>query len=102
MSTADVIGLICFYAGVVLVLALSLAALRMSRPQDRVHFLTPTTTLGTPLIGLGLVLQNGWTLTSAQIAVICVLLMIAGPVLGAATVRVASQLDGTISPESPE
>lgn len=102
MSAPHTFGVVCFYAGVLVVVLASLAALRVHRPQDRLHFLTPTTSVGTPLVGVGLVLQNGWSLTSAQIALTCILLMVAGPALAAATARVASQLDGTISSESPE
>lgn len=102
MSAAQVVGVVLFYAGVLVVALVSLAALRVQRPQDRVHFLTPITSLATPLVGAGLVLQNGWSLTSAQIAVTCLLMMIAGPVLASATVRVASQLEGSVPRESPE
>lgn len=95
-------GIICFYAGVAVVLLAVLGCLRVRRPEDRLHFLTPTTSLGTPLVGLGLVLQNGWSLTSAEIVLICVLVAITGPVLASATMRLASQREGSVSKESPE
>lgn len=99
---AHLAGIVCFYAGVAVVVVAALASLRVRRPEDRIHFLTPTTSLGTPLVGLGLALQNGWSLTTAQIVLISVLVMITGPVLAAATVRLAAQREGSISRESPE
>lgn len=102
MSAVHIAGLVCFYAGVAVVVLAVLASLRVRRPEDRVHYLTPTTSLGTPLVGLGLVLQSGWSLASAQIILTCALLMITGPVLAAATVRVAAQREGSVAQESPE
>lgn len=97
-----VAGVVSFFAGVAIVVVSALASLRVHRPQDRVHYLTPTTSLGTPLVGLGLVLQHGWSLTSAQIVLTCVLLMVTGPVLASATVRLVTQQDGSVPKESPE
>jgi multicomponent Na+:H+ antiporter subunit G len=102
VHVAHVVGVVCFGVGVGVVVLAALAALRVRRPEDRMHFLTPTTSVGTPLVGLGLVLQNGWSLTSAQIVLTCVLLMITGPVLASATVRVAGQREGAVTRESPE
>lgn len=102
VHAAQLAGVVCFYAGVAVVVLTAVASLRARRPEDRLHFLTPSTSLGTPLVGLGLILQNGWCLTSAQIALICVLLMITGPVLASATVRLAAQREGSVSRESPE
>lgn len=102
MSAVHAAGLVCFCAGVAVVVLAVLASLRAHSPQDRVHYLTPTTSLGTPLVGIGLVLRSGWGLASAQIILTCVLLMITGPVLAAATVRVTAQRQGSIERESPE
>lgn len=102
MSPPHVAGVVCFYAGVAVVVLAALGSLRVRRPEDRLHYLTPTTSLGAPLVGLGLALQNGWSLTSAQIVLTCLLLMITGPVLAAATVRLAAQREGSVSQESPE
>jgi multisubunit Na+/H+ antiporter MnhG subunit len=99
---AHLVGVVCFGVGVAVVVLAALGSLRVRRPEDRLHFLTPTTSLGTPLVGLGLVLENGWSLTSAQIVLTCVLLMITGPVLASATLRLAAQWEGSVSRESPE
>jgi hypothetical protein len=51
---------------------------------------------------LGLALENGWSLTTAQIVLTGVLVMLTGPVLASAAVRVALQRQGKIPQESPE
>jgi multicomponent Na+:H+ antiporter subunit G len=102
MNVGHGLAVVSFGAGVVVVTLSVVAALRFRHAGDRLHLLTPTTSLGTPLVGLGLVLQNGWSLTSAQIAITCILLAATGPVLASATARVAALRDGSIPQESPE
>jgi multicomponent Na+:H+ antiporter subunit G len=102
MSPLHVVAVACFAVGVAVVILTAVASLRVRRPEDRLHFLTPTTSLGTPLVGLGLVLENGWGLTSVQIVLTCVLVMITGPVLTSAALRVSAQREGSLRRESPE
>ena len=102
MSALHVAAVACFGVGVGVVVLTALASLRARRVADRLHYLTPATALGAPLVGLGLVLENGWSLTSAQIALTCGLIMITGPVLTSAALRLAAQREGTVPQESPE
>jgi len=102
MSALHVAAVACFGVGVGVVVLTALASLRARRAADRLHYLAPATALGAPLVGLGLVLENGWSLTSAQIAVTCGLIMITGPVLTSAALRLAAQREGTVPQESPE
>jgi multicomponent Na+:H+ antiporter subunit G len=102
MTAVHAASVTCFGVGVAVVVLTALASLRVRRPEDRLHFLTPVTALGTPLIGVGLSMLNGWSLTSAQIALTCVLIMITGPVLTSAALRVAAQREGSVTRESPE
>ena len=91
-----------FAAGIAVVLLSGAAALRFRRVYDRLHFLTPTTTIGAPLVGLALGLENGWTLATGEILFTCFLLLVTGAVLAAATGRVAAQREGLVRRESPE
>lgn len=102
MTPVHVVADISFAIGVAVVVITALASLRVRRTEDRLHFLTPMTALGTPLIGLGLVLTDGWSLTSAQIALTCLLVMLTGPVLSSAAMRVSAMREGAVSRESPE
>lgn len=65
----------------------------------RLHFLTPVTSLGGPLIGLGLAIDQGFSLTSGLDLLIVGLLAATGPILESATGRVAAQRDGRVSNE---
>ncbi|HKN56291.1 MAG TPA: monovalent cation/H(+) antiporter subunit G [Amycolatopsis sp.] len=81
----NVFAAVPVFAGVAVVIAAAVAMLRARDLLSRLHFLTPATTLGGPLIGLGLVVANGWNLGSATIALTVVLLALTGPVLQSAT-----------------
>jgi len=80
-------------AGVLVVVAAAIAALRPRKPLARLHFLTVVTSLGAPLVGLGVIIANGWSLTTAGVALITVLLVATGPVLSAASGRLIERLD---------
>ncbi|MFE0020913.1 cation:proton antiporter [Amycolatopsis sp. NPDC059021] len=74
-------------AGVVVIAAFGM--LRARTTLARLHFLAPVTTMGGPLIGLGLVVEIGWNLTSGMVALTVVLLALTGPVQQTATARLA-------------
>jgi multisubunit Na+/H+ antiporter MnhG subunit len=89
-------------AGTLIVVASALGAVLMRSFYDRMHFLTPVTSLGAPLIGLALAVQDGATLTTALILFIVALLAVSGPVLTAATGRMAAQLEGIVRTDEPQ
>ncbi|MEV8565514.1 monovalent cation/H(+) antiporter subunit G [Streptomyces sp. NPDC051322] len=94
--------MLAFYAaGTVVVIWSVLAALTVRRAYNRLHFVTPATSLGAPLIGVALGIENGWGLTTALDELIIVLLAITGPVLESATGRVAAQRDGLVPEDAP-
>ncbi|KRV50903.1 hypothetical protein AQ490_13215 [Wenjunlia vitaminophila] len=86
------VGLAAAGTGVVVLSAL--AALTMREVYGRLHFLTPVTSLGAPLIGVALAVENGWGLTAALDLLTAGLLTVTGPALAAATGRVAAHHDG--------
>ena len=87
--------------GTLVVVLAALGAVTMRQAYNRLHFLTPATSLGGPLIGLALGIENGPGLTTALDEFTVFLLFLTGPVLGAATGRVAAQRDGLVPEESP-
>ena len=76
-------------AGTVVVVGSALATLLSRDFYRRLHFLTPVTSIGGPLIGLALAVENGWGLTTAIVLLTVALLGVSGPVLTAAVGRVA-------------
>jgi multisubunit Na+/H+ antiporter MnhG subunit len=94
---------LAFYiAGLTVMVLAALSTLALRRVYPRLHFLTPMTSLGAPLIAVALGIQNGWGLTTGEILLIIGVLALTGPVLEAATGRVKAQTDGLLSKDSPE
>lgn len=74
--------------GVLICVAAAIRAALARDPLDRLHFVTPVTSAGTPLIGVGLAVHSGWTLATAMVLLTVAVLFAAGPVLASATGRV--------------
>lgn len=81
------------FAGVAVMVTSALAATVQPRVFDRLHLLTATTSLGVPLIGVGLVISQGWSESSAMIAVTIAFILVSSPVISAATARLAQHED---------
>lgn len=88
--------------GTAVTVAACLAAAIMPTAFDRAHFITPVTSLGCPLVAVGLCVEQGWGLTAASLLLIAGLLFMAGPPLEAATGRLLGQVEGKIPSSSPE
>jgi multisubunit Na+/H+ antiporter MnhG subunit len=99
--TFDVV-LALLAAGVSVIVTSAVGAFTSRDAVTRLHYVTPITSMGGPLIGLSLAVQDGWGLETAQILFIVFLLAISGPVLEAATGRMIAQREGLVRPESPE
>jgi multisubunit Na+/H+ antiporter MnhG subunit len=65
----------------------------------RVHFLTPVTSLGLPLVAVGLCVESGQPFTIAELLFIALVIGVSGPVLGSATGRTAAQEQGRLPGE---
>jgi len=100
VTAAGVVAAVLVTAGVLVVVCAALAALAFRRLYRRLHVLAPVSSVGGPLIGLGLAVTNGWSLTTATVLLVVAVLAMTGPVLGAATARLAAQHNGLV-PEDP-
>jgi multisubunit Na+/H+ antiporter MnhG subunit len=69
---------------------------------NRVHYLSPVTSVAAPLIALGLSVQYGWGLSTGVTLVVAALLAGTGPVQTSAIGRLIAQQEGRIRSESPE
>jgi multicomponent Na+:H+ antiporter subunit G len=78
------------------------AVLMRSSVFDRMHFVTPVTSVACPLVAIGLCVEEGWGLTAALLLFIAGLLFVVGPVLEAAMGRLVGQIEEKIPPSSPE
>lgn len=102
MMTHDVALAITALGTAVTIAACIGAVLMRTSVFDRMHFVTPITSLGCPLVAIGLSIEQGWGLTTASILLVAGLLFMAGPPLEAATGRLLGQLEGKVPSSSPE
>lgn len=91
MTGTQLASVVLLGAGVLVAVVSSLGALWMPSVRDRMHFLTPVTSLAGPLVGAALAVANGWGTTTGQILLVVVLLAVTGPVLQIATGRLVGQ-----------
>ena len=91
MGSGNVVSDVLLALGSGVIVASCLSALALRNVQERLHALSPVTSLGAPLVGLALAVYNGWGLTTAQMLFIVALLAGAGPVLAAATARASAR-----------
>lgn len=88
--------------GTAVIVGASLGALVMRSDElTKVHFLSPITSLGAPLVGAGVCVAQGWGITSGEIALVLGMLAVAGPVQSAATGRLVAQIDGILETAGP-
>ena len=89
--------------GTAVTVAACLSALFMrSSAFDRMHFLTPITTIASPLVVAGLCVEQGWGLTAASYLLVGGLLFFSAPLLEAAMGRMLGQVEGKVPESSPE
>ncbi|GDY29644.1 hypothetical protein GTS_12770 [Gandjariella thermophila] len=95
-----VVAAVLVTAGVLVVVCAAVAGVLFRRLYLRLHVLTPISSVGAQLIGLGLAVTNGWSLTTATDLLVVAVVTVTGPALGAALGRLAAQHDGLV-PEDP-
>lgn len=88
--------------GTAVVVASSLGAVLAKGVYHRLHFVTPITSLGGPLIAVGLSVDNGAGLTTASILLPTFLLFFTSPILSSAIARTVAQREGLIPSEGPD
>jgi multicomponent Na+:H+ antiporter subunit G len=86
----------------VIVLAAVGAAVMPGGVFNRLHFLTPMTSVGLPLVAVGLCLDSGEPSTVAELLFIALLVGTSGPVLESATGRAAAHTQNRLPGEGPE
>ncbi len=102
MTAGHVASVVLVVAGTVVIVAASIAALLAPDKYARLHYVTPVTSLGAPLLGVGLSVGAGLGLTTASILLPVGLLFFSSPILSAAIGRAATQREGRGRPEPPE
>lgn len=88
-------------AGTVVIVAAALGAFFAPDTFARLHFATPITSLGGPLVAIGLAVENGPNLVTASILFPMFLLFVSSPVMTSAIAKMAAQRRGLIDSEEP-
>lgn len=101
MRHAIGLGLTGFGTAVVALAVLSAVVVR-GDVFNRLHLVTPVTSLGAPAIAVGLCIDSGQPWVVAEVLFITLMLFVSGPVLESATGRVAAQQRGLVDEEQPE
>lgn len=101
-SWTNVVGLGFVIAGSVVVATACVAALVVRNIYHRLHFTTPISSLGGPLIAVGLSVERGPNLTTFSILLPMLLLFFTGPIINGAIARMAGQREGRVPNRSPE
>jgi multicomponent Na+:H+ antiporter subunit G len=87
--------------GVAVIAVSMLGTLMSTTVYDRLHFLTILTSGATPLIGIGIAIDGGWSAADGVVLAIVVIVAVTGPVVGAATARTTAEREHLIDPEEP-
>jgi multisubunit Na+/H+ antiporter MnhG subunit len=98
------ISLALVVVGTVVVVWSSVASLLLLGGSGlrRLHLLSPVTSLGAPLVGAGLCVEEGWGLTTGEIILVVGLLVVSGPALTAALGRLVAQHEGLVAKSDPD
>lgn len=86
-SATQLIGGSIAAAGCAVAVLDTLAMWIVRAVPDRLHFLSPVTSVAAPLVGAGLIVYNGLSLTSGQIALVVAVLVATGPAITASFAR---------------
>ena len=86
MARAGVVDVLLGLA-VAVVLASAAGVLLMRDAYQKVHYVTPISVVAPVLVGLAILVQSGWTISSGQSWLVVAVMVIASPFLAHATVR---------------
>ncbi|HEY7054774.1 MAG TPA: monovalent cation/H(+) antiporter subunit G [Mycobacterium sp.] len=89
-------------AGCLVIVVSTVAALLLTPVFDRLHAVSAVSTAGAPLVGLGIAISEGFSTATLFVIVTVAVVVAAGPVLGAATARMAAQRKHLIEEDEPQ
>jgi len=103
MVVTEVAAAVCLTIGVAGFALTSLGLLAARDAFDQIHYLAPSSLLGSVAICAAVLLHEGWSQASAKAIVITLLLLISNPVLSHVTARAAKiRRDGQLTLKADE
>lgn len=102
MSVGHVVALTLVGLGAAAICLSGLGLLLVRDVYTRLHLLAPASSVGVPLVVVGLAVETGAGRAAVKLLFIGALLALSSPVVTAATARAAARLDGRVpGEESP-
>jgi multisubunit Na+/H+ antiporter MnhG subunit len=89
VTAQQVVADVLLGLAVAIVLASSVGILVMRDAYQKLHYVTPITVLAPLAVGLAVLAQSGWSVSSAETWLAVLFLLIGGPFLSHATIRAA-------------
>ena len=89
----DLVSWVLLLGGGFFCVAGALGLLRMPDAYTRLHAASVVDTLGVGMILAGLMVQSGWTLTTARLGIVLILVFFTSPVAGHAIARAMKHRD---------
>ncbi len=101
MSAGHIVAIALLVVGCGAVLLSAVALVVVPDTYDRVHALTPASTIGAPCVTVALAIANGPGREAVKLVLIGVAIALGGVVVAMATGRASAQRDGELDAESP-
>ncbi|MGH8979911.1 MAG: monovalent cation/H(+) antiporter subunit G [Acidimicrobiales bacterium] len=95
------LGLVALGTAVIVASVLGALAVRGDE-LTRLHYLSPLSSLGVPLLGAGVCVARGWGIADGEIILVLGIFFFTGPAMSAATARLIAEQDGMLPTEGPE
>ncbi|MGB3335132.1 MAG: monovalent cation/H(+) antiporter subunit G [Mycobacterium sp.] len=95
------IAWLLIFGGVSVMACSAVGAAAVGGVLDRLHLLSVTTSVGFPLMVLGLIVQRGFSEASAMVVLIAALVLLSAPVMSPATARLTAHEAGVVEADSP-
>lgn len=102
MSAQDTAAAVLLALSLLVVALATAGAVIMRSTFDKLHFVTPVTSVAAPLFCAALVVDSTWGIATGLEILTTGLVTVSGPLLGAAIGRAAAQRRQVIEPESPQ
>jgi multicomponent Na+:H+ antiporter subunit G len=88
------VALVLVFAGVAVIVVSCVGCVCARNALVRLHFLSPVTSAGVPLCGVGIAISDGWSLSTATVLLVVGLMALTGPVVQSATGRLIAEQEG--------
>ncbi|MGN6330489.1 MAG: monovalent cation/H(+) antiporter subunit G [Motilibacteraceae bacterium] len=101
MSLLDLVARALAVLGLTVVAVSALGLLVVRPVLASLHLVSAVTSVGVPLLALGLAIEQGFTLGAAAVLLTGAVVAFSAPALGAETARLAGEREGVVLPREP-